>query len=211
MTHLPPGLALDIDDTLSHTVLPFIELVYLEFGNVENLTGPELVAKYGHSSKIPHWQTAEMKIWKRKIFDDPKFYESLALQTNANHIVEKINPILPISCYITARPTIVLESTKLWLKKNGFPEREVIARPVDYEDGNKWKAEELVKHYPNIIGIVDDDPRLITSLPEDYQGTIFLYSHLEYDQTTPLNVIPCRDWEAVYDKIQKQAHLFGRA
>lgn len=211
MTPIPRGLALDVDDTLSNTVTPYFDLLRENFGNPENLTTQEIVAKYGHGSRVPYWKTEEIRIWKRTIFDDPKFYDTLELHENSNHIVEKINSIIPISCYITARPTFVIEATKAWLKKHGFPEREVIARPPEYEDGNKWKAEELVKLYPNIVGIVDDDPRLISALPKEYQGAVFLYSHLEYDQETPLNVIPCKDWEAVYDKIQKQAHLFGRA
>lgn len=203
MISLTPGLALDIDDTLCHTGVRIIAALQKEFGNPEGLTPEELRIKYPHTSLIPYWNGPEHHIWKLELIETDKLYEGASIITNANHIIEKINSIVPISCYITARPEGTTEASKRWLKRHNFPERPVISKPnsIAYEDGNKWKAQILHREYPKLLGIVDDNPGIVKALPENYKGTVFLYSHLAYDSETPIDVIPCETWDHVYKKI----------
>lgn len=203
MIHVPPGLALDIDETLSITKLRIIELLHEKFGCPENLSPLELMEKYAHTSDISYWNEPSIHAWKLKLIESEELYNDVDLIENANHMVQKINSIVPISCYMTARPENTTNATRLWLQKHNFPIREIISKPlhVDYEDGNKWKANELMSRHPNIIGIVDDSPGLITALPTNYKGTVFLYSHTDYDNKTPIHVIPCNNWDTVYKKI----------
>lgn len=203
MIQVPPGLALDIDETLSITGIQMIEALQKKFGNPENSSAKELMQKYRHTSNIPYWNTPEHHIWKLELIETEELYENLDIIENANHIVEKIDTIIPIACYLTARPEGTTEVSKRWLKRHNFPERPVISKPnsVAYEDGNKWKAQILHREYPKLLGIVDDNPGIIKALPENYKGTVFLYSHLQYDNKTPLNVIPCETWDHVYEKI----------
>lgn len=213
MKKISRGLALDIDETLSITGIQIVEKLQERYGNPENLSKYEIMEKYKHTSNVPYWKSVEIREWHHSYIQSDELYENVNLIENSNHIVQKVDTIIPISCYLTARPENTIETTRQWLKKHNFPEREIICRPmhIAYEDGNKWKAAELLKFYPDILGIVDDNPGLIDALPPEYKGTIFLYSHLQYDITTPINVIPCIDWEAVYDKIQKEAHVFLRS
>ncbi len=203
MLNIPPGLALDIDDTLCHTLIHLLDQLQKNFGSPENLTAAELVNKYSHTSKIPYWNEPEHHTWKLALLETDELYENLDIIENANYIIQKIEAVIPISCYITARPEGTTAVSKRWLKKYNFPEREVISKPnsVAYEDGNKWKAQLLTQYHPQLLGIVDDNPGIISALPENYKGTVFLYSHLEYTGPTPINVIPCKDWDTVYNKI----------
>lgn len=203
MLHIPQGLALDIDDTLCHTGVRIIQALQKQFGNPEGLTADEIRIKYPHTSLIPYWNTPEHHIWKLQLIEMDELYEDADIITNANHIIEKIDSLLPISCYITARPEGTTEASKRWLKRHNFPDRPVISKPnaVPYEEGNKWKAKLLTEHHPDIIGIVDDNSGIIKALPQDYKGTVFLYSHLENNFETSINVIPCETWDHVYEKI----------
>ncbi len=203
MLYIPQGLALDIDETLSITGIRMIEALQKRFGCPENLTAKELMEKYRHTSNIPYWNTPEHHIWKLQLIETEELYEDLDVIEKANHIVEKIQAIIPIACYLTARPEGTTEVSKRWLKRHNFPDSPVISKPnsVSYEDSNKWKAKLLTEYHPNTIGIVDDNPGIIKALPQDYKGTVFLYSHPSYNIETPLNVIACETWDHVYEKI----------
>jgi hypothetical protein len=53
-----PGIALDIDDTLSNTTRHFISVLQKKFGNPENLTVDEMIEKYHIMPNISYWQTS---------------------------------------------------------------------------------------------------------------------------------------------------------
>jgi hypothetical protein len=76
--------------------------------------------------------------------------------------VDKVTKIVPVLAYITARPRTILNGTMVWLKKYNFPKATIITRvrKVSREDPNKWKARVLEFLYPEIQGIVDDNPDL---------------------------------------------------
>ncbi len=206
MQAIQRGLALDIDDTLSKTNIAIIEGLQKTFGNPSGMDPMEILKSFSHHSEIPYWEAPEHKIWKKELVNGNEFYEDLLLIENANHFVNKINAIIPISCYLTARPDNVADTTKIWLQKHGFPDRPIIAKPqnIEFHSANAWKAKKLVEYASTIIGIVDDNSHLIAELPADYSGTIFLYDqhgHRAYDQKTTVKVIPCNNWESVYEQI----------
>jgi hypothetical protein len=131
--------------------------------------------------------------------NDDKLQEQFPLIETSSEMVQKLIAVVPVILYSTVRPANVKKGTLNWLNKHGFPEAPALFRPtrIAHADGNKWKALVLSKLYPQVVGIVDDNPGLIDFLPSDYPGVVFLYDHEEAPKTT-LNVIPCKTWELVY-------------
>ncbi|PIR03993.1 MAG: hypothetical protein COV59_02305 [Candidatus Magasanikbacteria bacterium CG11_big_fil_rev_8_21_14_0_20_39_34] len=206
------GIALDIDDTLSITHVSWYQGLMDTFGNPENLTIQEIAKKYSHSDAVPYWESEEVIQWKIAKYYDVAGYKNLPIIENAHHLVERISQFLPISCYLTARPESTREVTQEWLQKHGFPEIPLIMKPTELgrSNHNPWKASILAEYEDRLLGIIDDNPGLIASLPPTYDGTVFLYSHLDYPHDTTINVIPCKDWDSVYLEIFRMARLFGK-
>ncbi len=199
------GLALDIDETLSFTIGGLVDGLAKEFGNPENLTVEEMVRKYKHTDKIPYWQSKECDLVIDKILTDEKIQKDLPLIKNANSLANKVNEIISIVSYITIRPRIIFEATKYWLKKNNFPKAPTILKPknISRRMGNKWKAKVLEYLYPEVLGIVDDNPGLVKNLSRKYKGTIFLYDHTETERKD-IKVIPCENWNQVLVEVKKR-------
>lgn len=197
------GLALDIDETLSLTINYLIEGLQKNFGNPENLSISEVIEKYRFTHNVPYWQTKDALDWLDKARKSNKLQENLPLIENSNKLVEKISKIIPISAYITIRSESVIPGTKIWLKKHGFPDVPVIAKPdkLPIEEGSKWKAQVLLSLYPNVVGIIDDNPSIIEFLPSEYKGYIFLYNNLDHPLSGK-NIIPCFTWNDVLTKVK---------
>jgi hypothetical protein len=130
--------------------------------------------------------------------------EHYAVLENAVEIVKEINKIRPVRMYITSRPSIVVEGTKRWLDKHGFPEAELVTRPMSKIkiNGNAWKADILKQQFPLISGLVDDNPEIIEALGPDYPGTLYLYGHLGKNLTVPDFVKVCPTWNDVLKAIK---------
>ncbi len=201
---LKKGLALDIDETLSFTIGLLVEKLMEGAGNPENLTAYEIARKYKHTDNISYWQNEAAKKIITTFISSDEFYKDLPLIENAKEMVAKINKIIPIVAYITVRSEKVIESTKFWLKKHNFPEAELITKPssIPVSEGNKWKAGVLEYLYPQVVGIVDDNPNLTNFLSKDYKGTVFLYDHNEAKRND-IKVIPCEKWEDVAEAVRK--------
>lgn len=197
------GLALDIDETLSWTVGFWVEKLQQIFGNPENLSVKELVFKYRYTQNVPYWQTEEALKWMKDHRHSDEIQGMLPLIENSNTIVQKINEIIPIVFYVTTRPETVIGGTQKWLKKHNFPDVKIIAKPlnVDTKDGNKWKARVLEELYPEIVGIIDDNPSLVDHLSKDYKGSIYLYDNIDHIRKD-INIIPCKTWEDIFTKVQ---------
>nr|AIA18301.1 Unknown Function [uncultured bacterium] len=202
------GLLLDIDETLSWTLGHWVVVMQEKFGNPENLSVKELIKKYRYTEHVPYWQTPEAKEWMQQAILDNDLQEALPIIENANHIANKVHKIIPIVGYLTLRPTAVLDGTRQWLKKHGFPDEPLLLRPdnIPHGDGYEWKAHVLVHLYPEVTGIVDDNARMLQYLPDEYKGTIYLYDTESFEGTN-LNVIPCKTWDDVYDKVKGQSGL----
>jgi hypothetical protein len=199
------GLLLDIDETLSWTLGHWVAVMQEKFGNPENLSVKELIAKYRYTEHVPYWQTPEAKAWIREAVDNNELQKQLPLIENANHIVEKVSKIIPIVGYLTLRPPTVMDGTRAWLQRHNFPDEPLLLRPehIPHGDGYEWKAHVLVHLYPEVMGIVDDNARMLQFLPDEYKGAIYLYDTESFEETN-LNVIPCKTWDDVYEKAKEQ-------
>lgn len=198
------GIALDIDDTLSQTLLYWIEGLQEKFGGVEGLSPREIVKKYKHTRNIPHWNTPEAFEYITKLCNSDSLQEVIPVMENAVEAVQKISAIVPIVAYITARPNTVSNGTKKWLQKHGFPNAPLITRPpsVSIPDGIVWKAQTLMSSFPHVQGIVDNDVALVDSLPAEYPGHFFLL-HDDIHKTISHNrVVLCPNWNSVVQQMQ---------
>jgi len=197
------GLAVDIDETLSWTIGYWVEQMQKKFGNPENLSIIELTKKYRQVQNVPYWQTAEALKWTNEQIHSSDLQTELPLIEGANDYLAQIEKIIPIVAYLTVRPECTRAGTQDWLNKHGFPKAQLICRPTEmnHDDGSKWKAETLAKLYPQVLGIIDDNAKLLDFLPNDYQGTIFLYNHDSHDSN--LKVISCPTWSDVLEAVKR--------
>lgn len=198
------GLALDVDDTLSSTIGYMLEKLMEGLGNPKNLTIEEILKKYKNTDEIPFWQGEKAEEILENIRNSNKVQRELILIKNANITVNKINKIIPISAYITVRSKVIYKGTKFWLQKNNFPVATIITRPSEVlrKDGSRWKAEVLEYLYPEILGIVDDNPDLVKYLCKSYKGIIFLYNNSDF-LNKDIRVIKCKNWKVVLSNIKK--------
>lgn len=199
------GIAIDIDETLSWTVGAWMKLLQEEFGNPEGLTPEEMVAKYRYSQLVPYWQTPAVLARMEELRNDNKYQTTLPLIPGAIQSVWAISNLIPIYGYVTIRPYRVLTGTQEWLKKHGFPEAPVIMRPqeIGHQNGNEWKAGYLTQYSSQILGIIDDNVKLLDYLPPNYSGKIYLYSHTQVPVTRLSHVYPCPTWKEVVSAVRK--------
>lgn len=197
------GLVLDIDETLSWTVGYWVEQLQERFGNPENLTPREIIAKYRYTQLVPYWQSKEALEWMETARTNNTLQEALPLIEDANRIVQLIDQLVPIVGYLTIRPRSVVGGTRAWLKKHDFPQVDILARPAGLptSEGNKWKADVLHFVYPQVLGIIDDNPAVVGHLPRDYQGTVYLYDSEEAIEGG-IKVIPCKTWGDVHTQVR---------
>lgn len=198
------GLALDIDETLSFTIKVVVEKLMEKLGNPEKLTAVEISKKYRHTNNIPYWQSDEATKILEDIIHSSEAQKDLPLIEGADKFVKEINKIIPVLAYITVRPKRVIHGTRFWLKKNNFPEAPIITKPrnIHRRNGNQWKAKVLEYLYPQIVGIVDDNPGLTNFFGKKYKGVVYLYDNVE-TKRKDINIIPCENWEMVAKKVKE--------
>lgn len=199
------GFALDIDETLSATNVKWFEEMFELFWNPENLTPIQAADKYWIAQKAPYFQDKqEITDWMHIKRQDNDFQELLPLIWNANEIYNKIHEEnIEITLYITARPESVKNWTEKWLKKNNFPNSEIILRPdsLDHKYSNLWKASVLEILYPEIDWIVDDNLDLIKFISQDYKWIICAYTHdLDFWKR---NIVSCKTHNDVINYLSK--------
>ncbi len=196
------GIALDIDDTLSWTCREWVEYLHTEFGNPENLTPQEFVDKYRLIQRAPYFARDDVLVRVREMCFDPAFHDSVAVVEDALPALKKIEKVILIGVYLTARPESMRKSTQQWLDKHSFPKAELIMCPDEQPFGtaSEWKAQVLNGLYPDVIGIIDDNPVLLTHLAQDYQGAIFIYNHDASEVHHPCAIV-CSDWSDVVEKV----------
>lgn len=196
------GLALDIDDTLAWTCREWVDHLHMKFGNPENLTPQEFFDKYGLVQHAEYFQREEVYAHIQEMCVDPVLHESIAVIEDALPAIEKISAVIPIGAYLTARPECMRSITEPWLKRHGFPDRKLIMRPDDLPVDNRhgWKAETLEQLYPEVVGIIDDNPSICRHLSPVYPGVVFLYNH-SGDGVDHPRAISCSDWEDVTQKV----------
>lgn len=202
--NISPGLAVDIDETLSWTIGYWVREMQKEFGNPEKLSVEEMVKKYRYTQNVPYWQSKEALDWMEAHRNSDSVQEELPLIEGSSEYLNKINKIVPISAYLTIRPHNVVNGTQKWLDKHNFPKAPIICRPKELQthEGNKWKAKALEEYYPKIKGLIDDNPSVIKFIDPNYKGVVFLYNHEPIE--SKVNVIACKDWEDVYKKVKSK-------
>ncbi len=200
---LPPGFALDIDDTLSLTWAYWGKEMLRLFGNPENLTWEEIRRKYRRCENVPYWQTPEAMAWMHEKRHRGTYFEELERMEGSLEWLDEIQKHFPIHLYLTARATESLDVTRTWLAKHGFPDVEIVARPpsVPYEGIYHWKSSILMELYPAVLGIIDDDANLPSHMPAEYEGTIYTIGH-ETSDRSDINVHVCPTWEDVHRAIR---------
>ncbi len=199
------GLALDIDNTLSQTNLWWAQRLHEKHGSPEGLSPKQAIEKYGLSSNVPYWKnSADAQKWMEEQRHSNQTQEEYEVLEEAKEAVLEINKIIPIQCYLTARPDSVENGTKKWLEKHGFPKAEVIMRPgkMPHAGGNSWKAKTLESLYPEIIGLIDDDPDILAKLSTSYKGKIFLLN--SKFTTSSKNVFACKSWKEALAQVKRQ-------
>ena len=198
-----PGIALDIDETLSDTITYYFSLIMNEFGNPENLSTEAMVNKYRHSSRVPYWRDdPEVSKFREGLRRSHQVFANLSPVKDSVANVQKIHQILPIKAYITARPQVLASTTKDWLKANNFPDAPVYFAPdhLDYAQTPLWKAQKLAELYPEIIALVDDNPEFIEHLPKDYLGKILMFwNKYEGDRS---NIINHATWDEILQTVK---------
>jgi len=204
------GLALDIDETLSDTNNHWFDSM-LKFHPIDGLNKDKTIKKYKFIENVPGWDNEEAFAHMSTLMHSNDFNETIPLIEDANHTVNKINKVVPIVAYITARPETVISSTQKWLDKHSFPPADLITRParvnVSKEGAlhkNQWKAEILVSLYPEIIGIIDDNHELARQLIKlNYQGIHYLYGEETGEFSDNKNIIICPTWQDILRAVVK--------
>ena len=197
------GLALDIDETLANTYIYWATELFKTYGNPDNFTPEQLYKKYRRIQDYPAWKKKEINEWINLAIHKDELQPQLPLIENSNKIVNKVNKIIPVCAYISARPTQVTAGTKTWLDSHRFPKAPLITSNTfqGLKDSSKWKASVLEYLYPYVQGIVDDNASLVDHLSPDYKGTIFIYNHPSF-RATRKNVISCGSWEEVLKQVK---------
>lgn len=204
------GLALDVDETLADSAPHWFEKVY-KFHPLKDLALDDVLKKYQFVEDVPEWDgTPATHDHMQALLHSDEFNEAIPLIEDANHIVNKINELVPIVAYITARPSTVRKSTEAWLKKHGFPDAPLLMRdenvqviPKDGLERNQWKAQVLLDLYPYVNGIIDDNVLLTHELHQlGYQGILYVYGNGTNDFDHYKHVVACPTWQNVLDIIK---------
>lgn len=205
----PTGLLLDIDDTICATNLYLARLFNEQYGNLEGLSPEEIVLKYRYPSQVPSWQTPEIAKRQNEIFDSGSHIPFSPAVDKSLEYVLMIDAVIPISGYLTGRPDRFQDITLHWLSKHGFPQKQIVMRPQatflpdsEIANGFEWKAR-ILQSLPNVLGTIDDSFEITSYLPENYNGTIFLYSHGAGTPNFPFTV-NCPTWKDVYKEVSKK-------
>ena len=211
------GLLLDIDETLSATNIAWFTRMIDLFGNEEpDLTAVELSRKYHLAQNVPFWAKNKAAAeWMQQQRDSPEAQKHLPLIEGALDGVKELQKELQtldafkdhmsssdknhtIIGYCTVRPENVGSATVEWLREHKFPALPLVLKPdiVPFEKGNQWKGDVLKELWPNVIGIVDDNPKVAIAVGKEYPGFLFLFGHYECKPEYN-HAIPCPTWTSV--------------
>ena len=202
------GLVLDIDETLAATNVAWFERLIRLFGTAKpdhHLSLPQLIDKYHFAQNNPHWEkSTEAQKWMQEQRDAPEAQDGLPLIPQAVECVQQLMSLYPnlFVGYVTVRPEKVSANTIQWLQENGFPNLPVVSKPneIAFSQGTQWKAQALHTLYPQVIGIVDDNPKLPMFVGPNYKGTVYLFGRDKVEKDNEWT-IPCKTWPIVVEAI----------
>lgn len=195
------GLVLDIDETLSATNVAWFERLEQLFGNPTGLPLEQLIQDYHLAQNVPFWQSEEALAWMQSQRDDPRAQDGLPLIPGAVEGVYSLADVTNVVGYCTVRPETVSANTIAWLRENGLPDLPVVSKPssVPFAEGNNWKANALKEMWPEVTGIVDDNPKVPILATKLYPGKIFLFGHTSCPAGAE-HALSCATWAAVVDR-----------
>ncbi|MFH0701028.1 MAG: hypothetical protein V2A62_01170 [Candidatus Woesearchaeota archaeon] len=188
------GWAIDLDETLAKTNLFWTKHHLRAYGSPEGLNAEEIIKKYRFVKEVPYWKIKEAEQWVDAHIDSNEAKLEIPVIEEAIVVMREI----PVACYLTNRTENTIDGTRRWLKRYGFPEREILAS----NNGMEWKARRLEEMFPQVNGIIDDNEELLLHLNPKYMGRILLYSHSEPIRSG-LNLIICPTWEEVRRETQR--------
>ncbi|MCA9478393.1 MAG: hypothetical protein KC535_04560 [Nanoarchaeota archaeon] len=198
---ITPGFACDIDETLSETTIPSFEAMIQAFGSPDNMTAQELLENFRFLEKVPTWQTQEHFDWIHEYFSLPETYQHLDLKPHAREALDEITKKTPLAAYITARRYHLHDVTVDWKQEVKLPKAPLLMR-TEQEVINRrgeWKAQLLYHLFPQVTGIVDDDPNLPLALEKiGYKGFLIMFGH----HSTPslsYEAYAAPDWKVTKD------------
>lgn len=206
------GIAFDLDETLVNTNLKWFKYLSEIIGNPEGLSPEELVKKYRYVNFVPYFFTPEAIKVINQLIDTDEFQRDIPPTEGSLEAVKEISLLVPIVAYITARPECVRSGTEYWIKENGFPEAPVILRQneIPFEERHPWKAAVLEYMYPQVRGIVDDNPGVVSALSPDYGGKVFLFEEKESPVESGF-CVPCMTWKDVVSGIKGEFAMKAEA
>ncbi len=198
-------LAVDIDETIAATVDEWMKKLLEEFPIDGAPEAHALIKEYRYAQNVPQWKENAVALARMQEFREcPVFHLEIPPIPDSATVLSEIARSLQLE-YLTMRNPKVTEATRVWLEQNGFPKGNIQVCPIDIPLSEKpnWKASILAGRQPQLVGIIEDHPQIIQSLPSDYKGTVFFFSH----HTSPrsdINVIPCPTWDHVARNVQRE-------
>ena len=187
-------LAVDIDETLARTNLLWARHRIETYGNPEGLSAEEFIRKYHFIKDVPYWQFDDAYKWVEAHIHSNEAKLEIPVIEESIGVMQTI----PVVFYLTNRPESTADGTKRWLRKYGFPEKDIISS----RSGLEWKANQLTGMFPDVTGIVDDNVDLLPHIPHNDCGKIFLYSHSNHT-ASGLDIILCPTWADIEKKVQR--------
>ncbi len=180
-----PGLALDIDDTISLTSDGYFDLLRQEFPAPSYLTKELFRKHYAITGITLHWKDISnaYELLKTKV-NDSQFHYELSPFPHAVHHTNTLHHHQLFSCYLTARKEDMRTLTQRWLDEHGFPKKPLIMRnnTIDYANQVKWKTSTLHALQPHITGLIDNDTRILSHLQQQkYPGRMYLFGLSEHE------------------------------
>ena len=179
--------AIDIDDTVALTAQAWASILIEQFGAPDGLSASEIFKVYGIIQNVPHWQTPEARDWIRGAINSTEIYDRVEPISEARDFLSNPPEGITIGCYLTARPDDCHEQTSRWLKRHGFPHAPLLCRPssVPHNERHPWKARELEKLYPSVIGLIDDQVEIAHELKPSYPGRVIIVNGGDHSPPLP--------------------------
>lgn len=191
-------LILDIDDTLAETAFTAMSIMREKFKHPDSVW--ELLTKYEQPGNVPEWQSIEAQEFLLSTMQSEEFLLNLPRVPDSIEVIEKLTVDFPVQFYMTSRFTKLENLTKDWLKRNSFPNKNIIFCEHSNTD-DAWKLKYLNKSSDeNGIFIDNHLPSFGTNV-ETYKGKLIWLNR--YNKETGLKVISLNSWQLIYDYLRQ--------
>lgn len=191
---MPPGFAIDIDDTLARTALQCTALTLERFGHPKKYSAEKLIQLYDQPGKVPEWDTPQIQEHIASLLQDLSFLRTVPVAEGAVSALQK----LPVACYISSRFLEALVITNEWLSTHGFPPAPVILRKTETVSPH-WKITYLKKHMPMCLGLIDDSPGAFPLTSDIPSFPLYWFDRYSRPPHPNPHVKKVTDWQQVYN------------